>query len=85
MIEVLKNNDIIYKVGGKFKLAALIQRRWGELLEGARPLVERKPGMTDIELIVQEIMDGKIAIDYDNSDVPRPETIINIPAGQEHK
>jgi DNA-directed RNA polymerase subunit omega len=85
MIEVLKNNDIIYKVGGKFKLAALIQRRWGELIEGARPLVERKPGMTDIELVVQEIMDGKIAIDYDNSDVPRPETIIKIPAGQELK
>lgn len=85
MIEVLKNNDIIYKVGGKFKLAALIQRRWGELIEGARPLVERKPGMTDIELVVAEIMDGKIGIDYENSDVPRPETIIKIPPGQERK
>jgi hypothetical protein len=42
--------------------------------------VERKPGMTDIELVVQEILEGKIAIDYDNSDVPRPETIIRRPA-----
>lgn len=79
MIEGLKNNDLIYNVGGKFKLAALIQKRWAELLEGARPLVERKPGMTDIELVVQEILENKIGIDYDNSDIPRPETIIRRP------
>jgi DNA-directed RNA polymerase subunit K/omega len=79
MIEALRNDDLIYNVGGKFKLAALIQKRWGEILEGARPLVEKKPGMTDIELVVQEILEGKIDIDYDNSDVPRPETIIARP------
>jgi DNA-directed RNA polymerase subunit K/omega len=80
MIEALKSNDLIYNVGGKFKLAALIQKRWGEILEGARPLVERKPGMTDIELIIQEILEGKINIDYDNSDIPHPDTIIRRPA-----
>ena len=76
MIEALKSDELVYNVGGRFKLAALIQRRWTELHEGARPLVERKPGMTDIELVIQEIIDGKIAIDYENSDVPSPDQII---------
>lgn len=79
MIEALKSDDLVYKVGGRFKLAALIQKRFAELLEGARPLVERKPGMTDMEVVIQEILEDKIAIDYDNSDVPRPEEIIILP------
>lgn len=82
MIEALKSDELVYKVGGRFKLAALIQRRWGELLEGARPLVERKAGMTDIEVVIQEILDDKITIDYDNSDIPRPEEIIRRPDQQ---
>lgn len=79
MIEALKSDELVYKVGGRFKLAALIQKRLSELLEGARPLVERKAGMTNIEVVVQEIMEDKIAIDYDNSDIPRPEEIIRLP------
>jgi DNA-directed RNA polymerase subunit K/omega len=79
MIEALKSDELVYNVGGRFKLAALIQKRWAEMLEGSRPLVERKPGMTDIEVVVQEILEGKIAIDYDNSDIPKPEEIIQRP------
>ena len=79
MIEALKSDELVYKVGGRFKLTALIQKRLSELMEGARPLVERKAGMTNIEIVVQEIMEDKIAIDYDNSDIPRPEEIIRLP------
>ena len=79
MIEALKSDDLVYKVGGRFKFAALIMKRWTELLEGSRPLVERTEGMTDMEVVIQEILDDKIAIDYDNSDIPSPETIISIP------
>ncbi len=79
MIEALKSDDLVYKVGGRFKLAALIQKRWAELLEGARPLVERKPGMTLMEVVIQEILEDKIAIDYDNSDIPKPEEVIRLP------
>jgi DNA-directed RNA polymerase subunit omega len=78
MIETLKGEEIIHKVGGRFKLTALIQRRMLELMQGARPLVERKRGMTDMEVAIQEIMDDKIAIDYERSDVPQPSTIINL-------
>jgi DNA-directed RNA polymerase subunit omega len=71
MIEALKSDEIINKVGGRFKLTALIQKRWLELMQGARPMVEPE-GRTTLEVIVEEILAGKIAIDYEKSDVERP-------------
>ena len=59
MIEGLKNDDIIEKMGGRFRLTALIQRRLVELMLGARPMVETR-GLTDMEVVVKEIMEGKI-------------------------
>lgn len=64
MIEALKSDEIVRKVGGRFKLTALIQRRLEELIvDGARPLVERD-GRTDLELIIEEILQDKIEPDY---------------------
>ena len=62
MIEALKSDEIVQKVGGRFRLTALIQRRLGEIIDGARPLVERN-GMSDLEVVIQEIMEDKITID----------------------
>ncbi len=60
MIEALKHEDLIDKVGGRFKFTALVQKRWRELLMGARPMVE--PGrMTPLEIVVREIQLGLIA------------------------
>ena len=67
MIEALKSDDIVRKVGGRFRLTALIQRRLGEIIDGARPLVERN-GMSDLEVVIQEIMDEKITIDDGTGD-----------------
>lgn len=78
MIEALKSEDIVNKVGGRFKLTALIQKRMVEFLQGARPLVERSKGMTDMELAIQEILEDKIAIDYDRSDIPSPEELAKL-------
>ena len=75
MIEALRSEEIVKKVGGRFKLTALIQRRVVELMQGARPLVERHRGMTDMEVAIQEILDDKIGIDYDKSDVTSPEEL----------
>ena len=75
MIEALKSDEIVNKVGGRFKLTALIQKRMLEIMDGARPLVERKPGMTDLELVVQEILEEKIAIDYEASGLLTPEEL----------
>ncbi len=63
MIETLKSDDIINKLGGRFKLTALIQRRWLQLMQGARPMVETD-GLTDLEVVIKEIVDGKIEAVY---------------------
>ena len=59
MIDDLKNDTLIHKLGGRFKLTALIQRRWLELLHGARPMIEAK-GLSDLEIVIKEIAAGKI-------------------------
>ncbi|HEV2295084.1 MAG TPA: DNA-directed RNA polymerase subunit omega [Tepidisphaeraceae bacterium] len=71
MIEALKSDEIVNKVGGRFKLTALIQKRMLELMDGARPLVERE-NMTDLEIVIQEILQDKIAIDYEGSGLVAP-------------
>ena len=76
MIEALKSDEIVKKVGGRFKLTALLQRRLVELMEGARPLVEVHDYMTDTEIAVEEILQDKIGIDYAASNIPEPATII---------
>jgi DNA-directed RNA polymerase subunit omega len=73
MIEALKSDEIVNKVGGRFKLTALIQRRLLELMGGARPLVDRPDQMTDMEVVIQEILQDKIAIDYEASGLDAPE------------
>ncbi len=63
MIEALKSDDIINKVGGRFKLCSLIQRRLNQILDGSRPLVERQ-GRTDLELVIEEIIQDKITLEF---------------------
>lgn len=75
MIEALKSDEIVNKVGGRFKLTALIQKRMMEIMDGARPLVERKPGQTELEVVIQEILEDKIAIDYEASGLLTPEEL----------
>ncbi|HEX8875635.1 MAG TPA: DNA-directed RNA polymerase subunit omega [Phycisphaerales bacterium] len=74
MIEALKSDAIVNKVGGRFKLTALIQRRLGELMEGHRPLVERN-GRTDLEIVVEEIMTDKIGLDFENASLVETKSV----------
>jgi len=76
MIEALKSEELVHKVGGKFKLTALIQRRLVELLQGSRPLIERTPGMTEMEVVIQEILEDKIEIDYEASGIAPPKELM---------
>lgn len=76
MIEALKSDEIVHKLGGRFKVCALIQHRWVELIQGARPLVERN-GRPDLEVIIDEILQGKISIDREQSPfITDPETAL---------
>ena len=71
MIEDLKNVEIVNKVGGRFKLSALIQKRMLEIMQGGRPLIEDTDGKSMMEIVVEEIKTDKIAID--TSKAPEPE------------
>ncbi len=73
MIEELKNERLIQKVGGKFKLTALVQRRLGELLQGSRPLIEDTQGRTLLEIVIQEILQDKITIEGSAADTDAQE------------
>jgi DNA-directed RNA polymerase subunit omega len=66
MIEALKSEEIVNKIGGRFKLCTLIQRRLVQLMDGARPLVERD-GRSDLELVIEEIAQDKITLEFDES------------------
>lgn len=69
MIEELKSTDLINKVGGRFKLTALVQKRLDELVRGARPLIEDTEGRTMLEIVIQEILQDKIAIETKDSKI----------------
>jgi DNA-directed RNA polymerase subunit omega len=63
MIEALRHDEIIEKVGGRFKLTSLIQKRWLEIMRGARPLVDTA-GKTHLEVVIDEILEGKVTLDF---------------------
>jgi DNA-directed RNA polymerase subunit omega len=63
MIDELKSDEIVKKVGGRFKLTALVQKRLSELLQGGRPLIKDIEGKTMLEIVIQEILQDKIAAD----------------------
>lgn len=63
MIEELKSEEILKKVGGRFRLTALVQKRMAELLQGGRPLIENTENKTMLEIVVQEILQDKITVD----------------------
>jgi DNA-directed RNA polymerase subunit omega len=62
MIDALKEEEIVNKVGGRFKLSTLIQKRLAALNSGARALVDFKSNDM-MEIVVQEILQDKIYLD----------------------
>jgi len=65
MIDALKEEEIVNKVGGRFKLSALIQKRLVQLNSGARPLVNFESA-EKMEIVVQEILQDKIYLDAES-------------------
>jgi DNA-directed RNA polymerase subunit omega len=62
MLDDLKEEAIVNKVGGRFKLSTLIQKRMVMLNTGARPLVDVRGG-DKLSTVVQEILQDKIYLD----------------------
>jgi DNA-directed RNA polymerase subunit omega len=62
MLDDLKEEKIVNKVGGRFKLSTLIQKRMVALNTGARPLVELRTS-DKMAIVIQEILQDKIFLD----------------------
>jgi len=72
MLDDLKEEEIVKKVGGRFKLSTLIQKRMVALNRGARQLVEIQT-KNPMEVVIQEIMQDKIYLDASGAVVARPD------------
>jgi DNA-directed RNA polymerase subunit K/omega len=53
-------DEMVKKLGGRFKLTVLIQKRIQELARGASPLVAAEPGTSLIDTAMSEILGGKV-------------------------
>ena len=62
MIDDLREEQIVNKVGGRFKLSTLIQKRLVAINGGARPLVDMNTD-NKMEIVIQEILQDKIYLD----------------------
>ena len=79
MLEELKEEEIVNKVGGRFKLSTLIQKRLIQLNQGSRALVN--VGTHDrMQIVLQEIMQDKIYLSGEN-EVKTIEEMQIIPEG----
>ena len=59
MYDELKEEEIVRKVGGRFKLSTLIQKRMVQLNQGARPLIDTNDE-DKMAVVLQEILLDKI-------------------------
>jgi len=62
MLDDLKEEDIVNKVGGRFKLSTLIQKRLVALNAGSRPLVQTETE-NKMAIVIREIAEDKIFLD----------------------
>lgn len=62
MLDEFRNEDLVRKVGGRFKLTTLIQKRMVALNRGARPLIDLAT-KNQMEIVVAEILNDKIYLD----------------------
>jgi DNA-directed RNA polymerase subunit omega len=66
LYDELMEERIVNKVGGRFKLSTLIQKRMVALNRGARPLLELSTS-DPMEIVIQEIMSDKIFLDTEGN------------------
>lgn len=65
MLEELKEEEIVNKVGGRFKLSTLIQKRLVQLNQGSRALVNVDTH-DKMSIVLKEIMEDKITLSMNN-------------------
>ena len=80
MIEELKEEKLIEKVGGRFRLSALIQKRLVVLNKNQHSPVSvaDKDKKDKLQIVIQEILEDKVYLNMDD------EVVENVPASFEN-
>jgi DNA-directed RNA polymerase subunit omega len=65
MYDEFREEEIVRKVGGRFKLSTLIQKRLVALNKGATPLVHMDT-QDKMKVVIQEILQDKIYLDSES-------------------
>jgi len=66
MYDEFREEEIVRKVGGRFKLSTLIQKRLVALNKGATPLVQLDT-QDKMKIVIQEILQDKIYLDSESN------------------
>lgn len=64
MIDELREEEIVKKVGGRFKLSTLIQKRLVALIQGS-PAVVHMETSDKMKVVIREILEDKIYLDQE--------------------
>lgn len=80
MLDELKEEEIVRKVGGRFKLSTLIQKRMVALNTGAKPLVDLRTN-DKMAIVIAEIMQDKIYLDLSGQMQTRESTAVDTAIG----
>ena len=78
MLEELKDEKLVEKIGGRFKLTALIQKRLVFLNKGARSFVDTDK-KNKLQVVLQEIREGKVYLDMDESQSAQASIVPGVP------
>ncbi|MCA9174417.1 MAG: DNA-directed RNA polymerase subunit omega [Planctomycetales bacterium] len=83
MLDELKEEEIVNKVGGRFKLSTLIQKRLVQLNAGSPAKVDLA-AHDKMSIVLQEILQDKIFLDTENNlrhtgDLPSDGPDISVP------
>ena len=66
MLDELREEEIVKKVGGRFKLSTLIQKRLVALNQGAPVLVDMNT-QDRMKIVIREILEDKIYLDTESN------------------
>ncbi|MDR2345605.1 MAG: DNA-directed RNA polymerase subunit omega [Planctomycetaceae bacterium] len=80
MIEELKDEELIKKVGGRFKLSSLIQKRLVYLNKGAQAFVDtdKSKSKDKLHIVIKEILQDKIYLDMEGNLQERQPSAVDI-------
>jgi DNA-directed RNA polymerase subunit omega len=86
MIEELKDEELIKKIGGRFKLSSLIQKRLVYLNKGAQAFVDMDKSVAKdkLHIVIKEILQDKIHLDMEGDLRERQPSAVDIVFNSEY-